>query len=343
LARTPSEAVDLALAFLAGRQLATGGFPIQMWLESSPHQAEQDISLFATSLVAHSLGHCDAEPARAMLDRALAYLRSHMEAPGVWRHWTQAHEQYHALPADVDDTACISSVLRRAGLPFPPNQELLLANRDRRGRFFTWLIGRWTPPPAHAGFWRVALRRWRHPLRAILFWRMTSAAPDDVDGVVNANVLQYLGDGPHAPAVVDYLVGIVRRGEEDRCDKWYRSPLVFHYALSRCAGAGVGGVAEVGSTAVERIVAAQDESGRIGDGPLDTALAACALRNWNAGGPARARATAYCLAEQSEDGSWPAQPLYFGGPRGEPAIPRWGSAELTTALCVEALSDAAGP
>ena len=333
----PVEAVDAALTFLAGRQLPTGAFPVRVGDDpADAASAPDDAALFATSLVAHSLSLCEDDVARSMAARAAAYLREQMEPCGVWRHWTADHERYHALPADLDDTACISTVLRRQGVPFPDNAALLLANRDRRGLFHTWLVARWPPAPAPVAFWRVALRRWRRPLHARLFWR-TSAAPRDVDGIVNANVLQYLGDGPHAPAVVEHLAGVLRRGEEDRCDKWYRSPFVLYYAIARCVRAGVSGAAALGDDVAARIRAAAAPDGRIGAGPLDTALGACALARLDAGAPELGRALAWLVGLQSPDGSWPAEAVYFGGPREDPAVPSWGSAELTTALSVEAL------
>jgi hypothetical protein len=336
-----TEAVTKSLEFLAARQRPSGRFPIQVGLRRAAGDTEDDPSLFATSLVAHALGYCDEPAAHTMLHRATRHLRDQMEAPGVWRHWTADHPQFHALPADLDDTAGVSAVLRREGVEFPDNTDLCLANRDGSGLFYTWLVPRWPPPRPGLGLWRLFLRRALRPLHARMFWR-TSAAPDDVDAIVNANVLHYLGDGPHAPPVVHHLLGILRRGEEDRSDNWYRSPFVFYYAVARCAAIGVSGLAEAGTETCERIVAAANEDGRIGSGPADTALAVSALAQWGAGEDERARAVAYLEATQAPDGSWPAEPIYFGGPRHHPEVPSWGSDELTTALCLEALVRSAG-
>jgi hypothetical protein len=332
-----SDAVEAGLAFLADRQLPSGAFSVRRGLDlASGQTAPDDAALFATSLIAHSLNFCGSDTARGLRRRAAAHLHGHMEPGGVWRHWTADHPQYLWLPVDLDDTACISSVLRAEGVPLPENAGLLLANRDRRGLFATWMIARW-PPPRDAGFWRVVVRRWRRPVAARRFWRHTSAEPADIDGVVNANVLHYLGDGPHAGPVVAHLLEVLRRGQEDRCDKWYRSPFVFYYALSRCARAGVSGLDAARDDLVARIRAAADPGGRIGAGPLDTALAICALADWDAGRSECERARAHVLAAQSPAGSWPAEPFYYGGPREHPLVPCWGSEELTTALCIEAL------
>lgn len=333
---TDGDAIERGLEFLAGRQLPSGRFPILQGPDMA--EAAPDSSLFATALVAHALGHCAADSARAMVSRALGCLRTHMEPGGVWRHWPSDHFLYQVVPADLDDTACASSLLRSHGAAFPDNTRLLLANRDRNGLFYSWLVARWSPPPPSLAFWRVALRRWRRPRAGRSFWTDFASAPDDVDGIVNANVLYYLGDGGHAPPVVAYLLGILRRGEEDRCDKWYRSPFTFYYALSRCGRAGIAGVASARDEICERIEAAATEAGRIGTGPLDTALALCALADWGADGEVRERARTYLTAVQSSAGSWAAEPFYFGGPRGDPTTHCWGSEELTTGLCLEALA-----
>lgn len=301
-----------------------------------PEPGEPDPSLFPTVFIARALAACgDRDGAPAMLARALAYLRTHMEAPGVWRHWTDEHPQFAALPVDLDDTACISSVLSRNGVAVPGNASLLLANRDEHGLFRTWLIPRW-PAPRHAGYWRVAARRWRMPLHARGFWR-TSAEPGDVDMVVNAHVLHHLGDGPHAEPVVARLIDVVRRGEEDRCDKWYRSAFLFHASLARCIRVGVTGLRVVREEACSRIVDGVRQDGSVGDGSADAAFAVMALADWDAASDERAQMCAHLGAVQATDGSWPAEPVYYGGPRHHPAVPAWGSRELTTGLCLEAL------
>src|SRR5207237_1773965 len=100
---------------------------------------------------------------------------------GLWRHWARDHPQYHPLPPDLDDTSCASAALLRAGRAFPDNRKLLLGNRNRRGLFYRRKL---TPA------------QFRHPLVTYFFFRRTSAKPFDVDAVVNANVLFYLGAIP---------------------------------------------------------------------------------------------------------------------------------------------------
>ena len=331
-------AVARAAAFLAARQLPPGGFRLRYGLDPAAHDAvDDDHTVFAAALVAHSLGFCDHPYARAALDRAVAYLRARMEPGGVWRHWNPTHENYHVVAPDVDDTAYAAPVLRRHGAALPDNRSLLLANRDGRGLFYTWIIAR-RPPPRHPRVWAIALKRWRHPFRARALWKVTPADPGDVDGIVNANVLHYLGDGPHAAPVVAHLRDVLARREEHRCDAWYRGPFTFYYAVSRAARAGVRGLDATRDVICDRITATAAPDGRFGDGPLDTALGLCALADWEADPPERVRACEYLEAVQAPDGSWPAEAFYYIGPQLDPPVERWGSSELTTGFCLEALA-----
>jgi Prenyltransferase and squalene oxidase repeat len=339
---TETQAIERGLRFLARRQLPDGGFSLRYGFDvASPETVADDHALFGTALIAGSLSACRLEAAEPILDRAVARLVAVMEPGGVWRHWAPEERRHHVVAPDVDDTACISVLLRDRGIPFPDNRDLLLANRDPGGRFYTWMVARW-PPPRSARLAWIAVKRWRHPRLARELWTTTPADPPDVDGVVNANVLHYLGDGPHAAPVVEWLVGLFRRREDHACDKWYRGSCTFAWAVARAARAGVAGLDAIREEMCARLVASQAPDGRIGDGPLDTALAVCALSHWGARPDEAAAACAYLESVQAPDGSWPAEAMYFAGPRLDPPLPRWGSGELTTGFCVEALSRCPG-
>jgi len=112
--------------------------------------------------------------------------------------------------------------------------------------------------------------------------------------------------------------------------------------VARAARAGVRGLDAIRDEMCERLVGLQAADGRIGDGPLDTALAVCALTDWDANPVEAAAACRYLESVQAADGSWPPAAMYFAGPRLDPPLPRWGSEELTTGFCVEALARCRG-
>ena len=326
-----------AIAFLRERQRADGAFDVRVSLDLRADEGESDPSLFATAFIVRALQACGDRPdASSLLPPSLAFLASHMEQPGVWRHWTSAHSGFAGLPPDADDTAVIASLLAQSGIRVPRVRRILLANRAPDGLFYTWLLPRWGQPSSRE-MWRVGLRRLRWPVHGREFWRRTSAAPDDVDCVVNAHVLGYLGPGAHAEPIVRRLTEVIRAGTETTCDKWYRSAFVLHAAVARCAAAGIAGFSAVRDDACAYLAAAVRPDGSVGEGAVDAACAILALALWDAGVSERRRAARWLMDTQAPDGSWPSEPVYYGGPDRKPEVPSWGSRELTTGLCVDAL------
>lgn len=335
------DAIRRGLAFLAARQLPSGQFPVEAtshWKPGSP--VVEDASPFATSHVAYSLGFLPLADVRPMLDRALAYLRREMTPSGLWRYWNrdavwEGRRILSFIPADLDDTASHSWLLARHGVDFPDNRTLLLHNRDARGLFYTWFV-----PRARA---TSDLRYWRAVLgevtvaRMTVFWKTTEAGYRDVDAVVNANVLLYLGERPETAPVVAWLGRIVAEGREADSDKWYRDLFTFHYALSRCHHAGIRGLGHLGPAIRDRLAATVRPDGGLGEHPMHAALALNAILNMGIDAPFVPHALAHLLDAQAADGSWPSAPYYYGGPQKSVS---WGSRELTTGLCLEALARA---
>jgi hypothetical protein len=202
------------------------------------------------------------------LSRVRDFLRSEMDNHGLWRHWTRDHPHQAQLPPDLDDTSCASAALERAGDPGPPNREILLANRDRSGLFFTWIAPR--PRWTGAAHRRVTLPQLLHLPTLFLFFRRTSADPDDVDAVVNANVLFYLGRIAETQPVVEHLLRILREGRETQCDKWYENAFAVWYFFSRALARSEPEATDI----IERRIA-----GMAPGNVLDAALAANSLLN----------------------------------------------------------------
>ncbi len=336
-----STALDRGVAFLASRQLPSGQFPVEATIHDRQITTLDD-SLFATTHIVYSLDFVPGDLAQSMIARSLQYFKAEMTGPGLWRYWNKDAEWggrkiTSFIPADLDDTANVSYLLRRHGIPFPDNRPLIPPNRNRAGLFYTWLMLR----PARTinpRYWWTMLRELTVQ-RLTLFWKTTEAGYLDVDGVVNANVLLYLGERPETAAVVDWLIDIVRTGREATCDKWYRDAFSLYYALSRNYRAGVRRVGVVAPEIVARIrdAASATGTGQIGENPLQTALAINTLLNlgFEAETALIDPALNFLLDTQSAEGSWPTAPYYYGGPK---KAVSWGSSELTTGLCLEALA-----
>lgn len=332
-------AIYQGLQFLASRQLPSGQFPIQATSHYKPGApVADDSSPFATSHIAHSLGFLAPADVQPMLGCALSYLRREMSRSGLWRYWNRdavwdGRRIHSFIPADLDDTASHSWLLRRHGIDFPDNRHLFLLNRDTLGRFFTWFVPR-ACATADLRYWRAVLGEVT-VARLTVFWRTTEASYNDVDAVVNANALLYLGEMPETKPVVQWLARIVEEGREAESDKWYRDIFTFHYALSRCHHAGIGGFAHLREQIRDRLASEVHANGSVGENPMHTALALNTLCNLGIDASFRKSAVSHLLATQAEDGSWPSAPYYYGGPK---KLVSWGSRELSTGLCLEALA-----
>ncbi|MDQ4087427.1 MAG: hypothetical protein M3177_05395, partial [Pseudomonadota bacterium] len=230
-------ALDRGLLFLRHNQLEDGSF--RVCTSIAPDMAgacSDDASVFPTALIAHCLSFAPA--ADALRERALDFLAAQMDRHGLWRHWTHGHPQYAQLPPDLDDTSCASAVLAQGGRAFPDNRRLLLANRDRSGLFFTWFVPR--PRVTAAAHMRVTLPQLLHAPTLWLFFARTSAAPYDVDAVVNANALSYLGRRRETEPAAALLLEVLRARREGQCDKWYENPFAIWYFFARALGDGAG-------------------------------------------------------------------------------------------------------
>jgi hypothetical protein len=255
-----------------------------------------------------------------------------MEPFGVWRYWPPPRPDCVMVLPDLDDTAVISSVLRRNGIKIPHNRGLILANRNRAGVFYTWIIPR-RAVHFNLGYWWVASEKWRKPHGPTRLWE-SEANPSDVDGIVNSNVLAYLGAGPETDAICRHLIDIFKNKQEESCDGWYLNRFVFYYSVARNYHEGVSAFAVIREEMIERIVSSSASSGAIGSGVMDTAHAACALLSLKSDAPELDAAVRYLVQEQGPGGEWPYASYYFGGPKRYVA---WGSEELTTGFCLQAL------
>ncbi len=329
-----SASVVSGLSFLHSSQLPTGEFSSYRFRD--PYVASErefDSSPFPTALIAYCLRFFGVPKAKEMIAKAAQFLFREMEAGGIWRYWTSQHQYHRNIPPDLDDIACASSILQLNGINFPDNRKLVLANRSSKGLFYTWIIPRFAIPRNFENF-RVALKEALNPVSLYYFWKLTESEPEDVDGVVNANMLFYLGEGPETKNVIEYLIAVVQEGREESCDKWHLSRFNLYYAISRNIFAKMKGLEPLRDLLVERIVSAANDDGTIGGHLLDTALAVCSLLNLEVESPVLDRAIQAIVSAQTDTGAWPTLPLYYGGPK---KYYGWGSEELTTAFCLEAL------
>lgn len=261
-----------------------------------------------------------------MTVRALRFLRAEMEGPGVWRYWSSRNEAHEALPPDVDDACCISYLLRKHQIEFPDNRNYVLANRNREGLFYTWMVTRAGTPKRIASALTPLVKPGAYALWSI------AGFLDNVDLAVNANVLLYLGECAETRATIGYLIDAVRGKHAQEGVGFYPEALTFYYLLSRAYANGVHALGEIQDLVREHVMEIQNRKGSFGN-ELATALGICTLLNFGQQPAELQKAVNALLAMQRENGSWRRISAFLG-----PA-PYYGSEELTTALCIQALAD----
>ena len=305
-------AIEKGIAFLESAQLPSGEIPIEM--SATPEMSGdcvRDPVVFPAALAARALAITPS--AERVRSRALDFLVREMEPGGLWRYPSREHPGHDHIPLDVDDTSIASAALAAAGRSFPDNRALLLANRERSGLFRTWIV-RW----------------WPHPRKTYHFFRDTTANVRDVDAVIDANVVIYLGSCEESRPAIAHMLAVLRANGEMMSTKWYESRFTvwyfFSHALREIAP-------EAGEMIVPRIEATTPRNA------LELALAASTLLLWN-----RALDLQPLIDAQLPSGAWSSAGFYHAGLKRisrnefQPTPPWWGSEALTTVLAVEALS-----
>lgn len=336
LAERSLEGARRAVAWLIASQLPDGEFQTEFTVDRREgpdgemlEELRFDSSPFVTSLVVYSMQfarklHPEIEQST---QRGLKFLALEMDPGGLWRYWTRKNPMRSIIPPDLDDTACVSHLLQTHGFTIPNNHGLFYDSRDKRGAFFTWLY-----KADSARKWILWLRTGG---KAFSFtkelWQWTSA--DDVCAVVNANVLMYLGETSGTRKAIAYLLRVFADQIEEKAIVFYADRMSLYYMTSRAIHVGVKALAPAGPRIRERVLEAQQADGSFGD-ELLTGLAVCSLLNLGVGKDALAGPVASLLATQRDDGSWRRIPMY-GGP---PVPTTFGSADLTTGICLEALA-----
>lgn len=331
-------AAGKGVQFLKTTQLPSGQFPMEVAMRTNssdnPWSLDRtpELSPFCTAYIAESLARCDEKSDGELITRALTFLENEKGRGDLWRYWCKNAPLHSQIPPDVDDTACISHALKHLAGAAPNNRDLLLANKNADGLFYTWMIPRMAPVTS-LRWWSLVLTDQTYG-RAVTFWR-SGASRGDIDSVVNANAVLYLGAIPETERATRWLRAIAEAGGEERTDRWYRSRPAFYFATSRCYSNGQGGFAELANFMRRSFLDITQADGSIGGDVLQTALALGAIRNFGVPLDGHVASLRFILEKQRLDGGWDWCPIYYDG-RPHPVM-AWGSRSVTTGFCIEAL------
>lgn len=300
-------AIAAGVDFLLATQRKSGEIPLRATEDLFEGVWRYDQCVFGTAMAIECLRPVGGKTTRQIIRAGQSFLMSAMESGGLWRY-RQGEDIENRLPPDVDDTVYASLALRdcdRAVLEaIAGNIPRILACRDETGRFLTWI--------GHSP------------------WR------NDVDPVVNANVLRYLGESEDTGGAVRQLIRVVETGRICQCNRYYVGALPFWYATAKARASSPSLRVKT-----DLILVRLDE---ICEGISDLSVLESALlvSAWCSCTRVLNSKILFCasqvLESQEGDGGWEVSPLY-----GEPPPPvrfnRWyGSRALTSAICLEALA-----
>ncbi len=297
-------ATDRGLDFLAAKVSGAGVWQCYQYALANPGVLTRETNPFVGALGSLELAAIDDPRAVAVVSRTRRHLCDTIEFPGVWRYWP-------GLPPDVDTTSICS-----LALGFHPwllagwNQQRLTRNRDGSGRFHTWLRD--------------------GPITSL-----------DADAIVNANALAYLGETKATRPVRDWLVSLVKNGNEREAIHYYWDPIDLYGAMARARKIHTALFEDLGPLLAARVRDRREDDGSYGD-LLRTARALLSLDSLGCP-PSRAdlaTSVHLLIGLQQGDGGWPACPLSSG--------PRWPEERqfafvsrcYDTACCVVALDRA---
>jgi hypothetical protein len=332
------QAIDRGIDYLCRHQYPNGEFccytasDLRMQKACEPDSAVVPAAIIASSL----LGLAGRPKVDALLMRTVPFFQYQMMHGGICNYYTLSNPLFKLNPPDIDSTAYVGSLFDAWGVEYPreSTRTMMLINQRNKGGLYTWFILR-PRPTVNRIVWRIGLRGLKSPLASIRFWLNREYKRNDVGGVVNANILYYLGVTERTQSILDYLMQIITKGKETHCDSWYRSPINFYYALGRNYHKGVRQLEAVRSIVLERLMNHQQPDGSFGESLLETAQALSALIYWRGHPSAAERAVRVLLNHQGRYGEWLRAILFYRGPG---KTVGWGSEEITTGFCLEALN-----
>ena len=264
------------LEFIDSRVSQRGVWQSCYFSVADPEQRTREENPFVGALGMLRLGALKDPLADTIAVRTRRFIMDRAEFPGVWRYWPH-------LPVDLDTSSiCALAASAHPWLLSGQHERLLRLNQDERGRFLTWI-------------------------------QPNQSESRDVDAVVNANVIAYLGDVPETKRAQEWLLSLVRNGREKEALHYYWEELDLYGAMAQARSLHGSAFGESRDLLVSRIRACRRSDGSYGD-ILRTALALLSLYSLGAEPTWHnlAISVQVLLDSQKEDGGWSASPISSG-------------------------------
>lgn len=233
----PEDIIEFCLSQIEKGQQENGEFKTFLffpgkaengWIYSGP-------SVFLTSSIAILLCKNDHPLAKQICSKAGKYVRSQMEASGLWRFYPHHGLFKFNTPMDVDDTSLASYLLTTLGISFPDNKKILYKQIAGRGDFYIWFLPRLRFLNIPQLFLRLVFDlRHSFPIFFPLKGRTDAALINyhDTEHAVNANAILYLGETPQTQKAINHLVEDLLFGNTHN-QFFYPGILYTYYHVSR--------------------------------------------------------------------------------------------------------------
>jgi len=304
-----NEAIKSGIDCLTLNQREDGSFPNFVSTSKDLDHARENQSIFPTCLVLASLsGLAHSKDAEKIKNKAAKFLLSQKSDFWSWNYWKRnsSDSKTTPYPDDLDDTCCAMAALighdpKLVSVKAVAKAVNLLAYCESKegGPYYTWI----TPPDADKG------------------WK-------DIDLAVNSNIAFFLS---LQEVTLSSLVALTEKAitSEKYASPYYHSPLATIYFISRWYKG------KKKDKIISYLLNKRLKNHSWGN-PLETALAVSALINLGCKTESVEESLASIL-ENRANGKWMAYPFVVEKIKGKQKYYS-GSAELTTAFCLEALS-----
>ena len=331
--------ISRGIDFLEQRQKSQGDFSCVIAdNEALTQNPREDPSPFFTQHILASLKEVAGPRAQNMSTKIRQFLLRDVCPGYIWKFWNKEHPQSTLILPDVDDTSCIACLLEPAEFPSHQTRAMLLGNRNSVGLFYTWILPR-LRHLLRPQTWMPLYQNFKNPrniINTIKFYRLlNNSDPFAVDTVVNANAVLFLGESSATKPAINWICQVVATATEASTDRWYQSKYPLYYAIARCKQSGVNGFDHIIPILTERLKVEIDAFGACNNKVLDTALAANVLASFQPSCRQLDQAVEFLLSNQQPNGGWPISVFFHDG--FNPRV-SFGSAEMVTAMCLEALS-----
>ena len=302
------EAIKSGTNFLAKSQREDGSFPNFVSVSKGFNNTKENQSVFPTCLILSSLsGLGNSEDLEKVKNKAAKFILNQKSEFWSWNYWKRNSRESKSTPYpdDLDDTCCAMAALIECNPKAVPVKAvaksvnlLVYCESKEGGPYYTWI----TPPDAD--------KSWK-----------------DIDLAVNSNAAFFLS---LQGVTLKSLVALTEKAidSEEYTSQYYYSPYPVIYFVSRWYKG------KKKDEVVAYLLKKRTVNGSWGD-PLKTTLAVNALINLGYEKEKLAESVGYIL-ENQVGGKWKAFPLIIELQKNKQTYYS-GSAELTTAFCLEAL------